>query len=128
MKQVAGRLRLELAQYREMAAFAKFGSDLDKATQTLLARGSRLTELLKQGQYVPIPVEKQVVLMYAGANGYIDAYPESAIKKYEEDLFKFVDEKHPDLYEAIKTKKQIDSAIDEKLVKVLDEFKTQFKF
>jgi F-type H+-transporting ATPase subunit alpha len=128
MKQVAGRLRLELAQYREMAAFAKFGSDLDKATQTLLARGSRLTELLKQGQYVPIPVEKQVVLMYAGANGYIDAYPESAIKKYEEDLFKFVDEKHPDLYEAIKTKKQIDSAIDEKLVKVLDEFKAQFKF
>ncbi len=128
MKQVAGRLRLELAQYREMAAFAKFGSDLDKATQTLLARGSRLTELLKQGQYVPIPVEKQVVLMYAGANGYIDTYPESAIKKYEEELIKFVDEKHPDLYESIKTKKQIDSAIDEKLVKVLDEFKAQFKY
>ena len=93
MKQVAGRLRMELAQYREMAAFAKFGSDLDKATQALLARGSRLTELLKQGQYVPIPVEKQVVLLYAGANGYIDDYPESALKKYEQEMTKFIEDK-----------------------------------
>jgi len=128
MKQVAGRLRLELAQYREMAAFAKFGSDLDKATQALLARGSRLTELLKQGQYVPIPVERQVVLLYAGAKGYIDEYPESALKKYEQELLKFVEEKHPDLYESIKKKKQIDSAIDEKLIKVLDEFKQKFTY
>ncbi|MEN6617042.1 MAG: F0F1 ATP synthase subunit alpha, partial [Syntrophorhabdus sp.] len=86
MKQVAGRLRLEMAQYREMAAFAKFGSDLDKATQALLARGSRLTELFKQGQYVPIPVEKQVVLLYAAANGFIDTYPESSLKKYETEM------------------------------------------
>jgi F-type H+-transporting ATPase subunit alpha len=128
MKQVAGRLRLELAQYREMAAFAKFGSDLDKATQALLARGSRLTELLKQGQYVPIPVERQVVLLYAGAKGYIDAYPEDALKKYEQELLKYVEENHPDLYESIKTKKQIDSAIDEKLIKVLDEFKQKFTY
>ncbi|HNQ62529.1 MAG TPA: F0F1 ATP synthase subunit alpha [Syntrophorhabdaceae bacterium] len=128
MKQVAGRLRLELAQYREMAAFAKFGSDLDKATQALLARGSRLTELLKQGQYVPIPVERQVVLLYAGAKGYIDAYPENALKKYEQELLKYVEENHPDLYESIKTKKQIDSAIDEKLIKVLDEFKQKFTY
>jgi len=128
MKQVAGRLRLELAQYREMAAFAKFGSDLDKATQALLARGSRLTELLKQGQYVPIPVERQVVLMYAAAHGYIDAYPENALKKYEQEMLQFVEEKHPDLYESVKLKKQIDSAIDEKLVKVLDEFKAQFTY
>jgi len=128
MKQVAGRLRLELAQYREMAAFAKFGSDLDKATQSLLARGSRLTELLKQGQYVPIPVERQVVLLYAGAKGYIDAYPEDALKKYEQELLKYVEENHPDLYESIKTKKQIDSAIDEKLIKVLDEFKQKFTY
>ncbi|HOF57453.1 MAG TPA: F0F1 ATP synthase subunit alpha [Syntrophorhabdaceae bacterium] len=128
MKQVAGRLRLELAQYREMAAFAKFGSDLDKATQALLARGSRLTELLKQGQYVPIPVERQVVLLYAGAKGYIDTYPENALKKYEQELLKYVEENHPDLYESIKTKKQIDSAIDEKLIKVLDEFKQKFTY
>jgi len=128
MKQVAGRLRIELAQYREMAAFAKFGSDLDKTTQTLLARGSRLTELLKQGQYVPVPVERQVVLMYAGANGYIDTYPESALRKYEQEMLQFVEEKHPDLYSDIKTKKQIDSSIDEMLVKVLNEFKEQFTY
>jgi len=128
MKQVAGRLRIELAQYREMAAFAKFGSDLDKTTQALLARGSRLTELLKQGQYVPVPVERQVVLMYAGANGYIDTYPESALKKYEQEMLQFVEEKHPDLYTDIKVKKQIDSSLDEKLVKVLDEFKKQFTY
>ncbi|MDD5008451.1 MAG: F0F1 ATP synthase subunit alpha [Syntrophorhabdaceae bacterium] len=128
MKQVAGRLRLELAQYREMAAFAKFGSDLDKATQGLIARGSRLTELLKQGQYVPIPVEKEVVLLYAGANGYIDTYPESALKKYEQELFKFMDEKYPDALADIKAKREIDSSIEEKLYKALNEFKTIFTY
>jgi len=128
MKQVAGRLRLELAQYREMAAFAKFGSDLDKATQALIARGSRLTELLKQGQYVPIPVEKEVVLLYAGANGYIDTYPESALKKYEQELFKFMDEKYPDALADIKAKREIDSSIEEKLYKALNEFKTIFTY
>ncbi len=128
MKQVAGRLRLELAQYREMAAFAKFGSDLDKATQALLARGSRLSELLKQGQYVPIPVEKQVVLMYAGANGFIDTYPESALKKYEQEMLKFVEEKHADVLADIKEKKQIDTSIEEKLTKALNQFKDQFTY
>ena len=128
MKQVAGRLRMELAQYREMAAFAKFGSDLDKATQALLARGSRLTELLKQGQYVPIPVEKQVVLLYAGANGYIDTYPESALKKYEQQMIKFIEEKYASLLTEIKEKKTIESATDEKLRKALDEFKGIFTY
>jgi len=128
MKQVAGRLRLELAQYREMAAFAKFGSDLDKATQGLLARGSRLTELLKQGQYVPIPVEKQVILMYAGSNGYIDTYPESALKKYEQEMLKFVEEKHADLIAEIKEKKQIDASVEDKLNNVLDQFKDKFTY
>ncbi len=89
----------------EMAAFAKFGSDLDKATQALLASGSRLTELLKQGQYVPIPVEKQVVLLYAGANGYIDNYPESALKKYEQEMIKFIETKHADVLKDIEAKK-----------------------
>ncbi|OPY78343.1 MAG: ATP synthase subunit alpha [Syntrophorhabdus sp. PtaU1.Bin058] len=128
MKQVAGRLRLELAQYREMAAFAKFGSDLDKATQALIARGSRLTELLKQGQYVPIPVEKEVVLLYAGANGYIDTYPESALKKYEQELLKFMDEKYADALADIKEKREIDSSIEGKLYKALNEFKEIFKY
>jgi F-type H+-transporting ATPase subunit alpha len=128
MKQVAGRLRMELAQYREMAAFAKFGSDLDKSTQALLARGSRLTELLKQGQYVPIPVEKQVVLLYAGANGYIDDYPESALKKYELEMTKFIEEKYANLLAEIKEKKAIESVTDEKLRKALDEFKGIFTY
>ncbi len=128
MKQVAGRLRLEMAQYREMAAFAKFGSDLDKATQALIARGSRLTELLKQGQYVPIPVEKEVVVLYAAANGYIDTYPESAIKKYEEGLLAFVEDKHGDILTDIKSKKQIDVAIEEKLTKALNAFKEIFTY
>lgn len=128
MKQVAGRLRLELAQYREMAAFAKFGSDLDKATRALIARGSRLTELLKQGQYVPIPVEKEVVLLYAGANGYIDTYPESALKKYEQELFKFMDEKYPDALTDIKVKREIDSSVEEKLYKALNEFRAIFTY
>ncbi len=128
MKQVAGRLRLELAQYREMAAFAKFGSDLDRATQQLLARGSRLTELLKQGQYVPIPVEKQVVLMYAGAHGYIDNYPESALKKYEQEMLSYVESKHPDIVSDIKEKKQLDSQIEDKLTTALNNFKEQFVY
>ncbi|MBP1745591.1 MAG: synthase subunit alpha [Deltaproteobacteria bacterium] len=128
MKQVAGRLRLELAQYREMAAFAKFGSDLDRATQQLLARGSRLTELLKQGQYVPIPVEKQVVLMYAGANGYIDNYPESALKKYEQEMLSYVENSHSDILSDIKEKKQLDSQIEDKLTTALNNFKDQFVY
>ncbi len=128
MKQVAGRLRLEMAQYREMAAFAKFGSDLDKATQALLARGSRLTELFKQGQYVPIPIEKQVVLLYAAANGFIDTYPESALKKYEQELMRFMDSKHAGVLKEIGEKKAIDASIEEKLTKALGEFRDGFTY
>ncbi len=128
MKQVAGRLRLELAQYREMAAFAKFGSDLDKATQSLLARGSRLTELLKQGQYVPIPVEKQVILLFAGANGYIDSYPESAIRKYETEVILFMEKHHPALLKEIAEKREISAGIEEKVHKALTAFKEGFTY
>ncbi len=128
MKQVAGRLRLEMAQYREMAAFAKFGSDLDKATQALLARGSRLTELFKQGQYVPIAVEKQVVLLYAAANGFIDTYPESALKKYEAELVRFMDSKYANVLQEIGEKKAIDASIEEKLTKALNELKEGFTY
>ena len=117
-----------MAQYREMAAFAKFGSDLDKATQALLARGSRLTELFKQGQYVPIAVEKQVVLLYAAANGFIDTYPESALKKYEAELTRFMDSKYTSILQEIGEKKAIDASIEEKLTKALNEFKEGFTY
>ncbi|HME43350.1 MAG TPA: F0F1 ATP synthase subunit alpha [Syntrophorhabdales bacterium] len=127
MKQVAGRLRLELAQYREMAAFAKFGSDLDKSTQALLARGSRLTELLKQDLYAPYAVEQQIVLLYAGTNGYIDQYPESALLKYEKEMLAYIEAEHSDLFKAVRDKKQIEPATEESLKKALDAFKEKFK-
>lgn len=126
MKQVAGSLRLELAQYREMAAFAQFGSDLDQATQRQLARGSRLVEILKQGQYQPAPVEKQILIIYAATHGFVDEYPEGALNRYEEDLYSFVESKHPELFSSILSKKQIDPELETELKKVLTEFKDQF--
>jgi F-type H+-transporting ATPase subunit alpha len=128
MKQVAGRLRLELAQYREMASFAKFGSDLDKSTLALLARGSRLTELLKQDLYHPYSVEQQVVLMFAGTNGFIDGYPESAIGKYETAVLAFMKEHQAQLMGDIKEKREISAAIQEQLTKALTTFKEQFTY
>jgi len=126
MKQVAGSLRIELAQYREMAAFAQFGSDLDAATQKQLARGSRLVEILKQGQYEPLPVEKQVLIIYAATNGFVDHLPENALAKYEAELYRFVDNRHPDLLEDIRAKKQIDDTVKPTVDKVLNEFKEAF--
>lgn len=126
MKQVAGRLRLELAQYREMAAFAQFGSDLDKATQAQLARGSRLVELLKQPQFVPLPVEKQILVIYAGTNGFVDEYPVESLKKYEDELQNFVASKHPELLKEISEKKQIDDSLKSNINAVLNEFKKIF--
>jgi len=126
MKQVAGTLRLELAQYRELAAFAQFGGDLDATTQRQLARGLRLVEILKQGQYKPLPVEKQVLIIYAATNGYVDSYPVSALKRYEEDLDTFFDIKHPELIKELKEKKAIDDTIKPKLIKALDDFKGLF--
>ncbi|HEX29758.1 TPA: F0F1 ATP synthase subunit alpha, partial [Candidatus Poribacteria bacterium] len=126
MKQVAGTLRLDLAQYREMAAFAQFGSDLDKATQAQLARGERLVEVLKQGQYVPLPVEKQIVIVYAAVNGYLDEIPVSEIKRYEEELYHFMDGTHPEVGKAILDKKEFDDELRERLNKALDEFKERF--
>lgn len=126
MKQVAGTLRLELAQYRELAAFAQFGGDLDATTQRQLARGLRLVEILKQGQYKPLPVEKQVLIIYAATNGYIDGYPVAALKKYEEELDTFFDTRHPELIKELKEKKAIDDTIKPKLIKALDDFKGLF--
>ena len=128
MKQVAGTLRLELAQYREMAAFAQFGSDLDQATQRQLNRGSRLVELLKQGQYEPLPVEKQILIIYAGTNGFVDEIPLTALKKYEQELYSFVESKYPDIFADILKKRELDSELRAKMNKALEEFKAGFRY
>ncbi|MEW6299755.1 MAG: F0F1 ATP synthase subunit alpha [Thermodesulfobacteriota bacterium] len=126
MKQVAGSLRLDLAQYREMAAFAQFGSDLDPTTQRLLARGSRLVEILKQGQYQPLPVERQILIIYAGTNGFVDHLPESALKRYEQDLFRFVEARHPDVFSDILTKRELTDDLRAKIDAALKEFNDSF--
>ncbi len=126
MKQVAGTLRLELAQYRELAAFAQFGSDLDPATQKQLARGARLVEVLKQGQYQPLPVEKQILIIYAATNGFVDAYPASALKRYETELYSFFDSRHSALIGEIKEKKAIGDDLKGRLNQAFEEFKGIF--
>ncbi|MBU6160887.1 MAG: F0F1 ATP synthase subunit alpha [Myxococcales bacterium] len=127
MKQVAGSLRTDLAQYREMAAFAQFASDLDAATQAQLARGQRMTELLKQKQFSPLPVEKQIVIIFAGGNGYVDSLPVASLGRYESELFAFVESKYSQLFTGIKAKKKLDDELRGLLRKALDEFKGQFK-
>ena len=127
MKQVAGTLRLELAQYREMAAFAQFGSDLDQATQRQLNRGARLVELLKQDQYEPLPVERQVIIIFAGTNGFVDDLPLTALKKYEKELYLFMESKHPEIFAEILKKRELDNDLRAKLTKTLEEFKGTFK-
>ncbi|RLA95276.1 MAG: F0F1 ATP synthase subunit alpha [Deltaproteobacteria bacterium] len=126
MKKIAGSLRLDLAQYRELAAFAKFGSDLDKATQAQLARGSRMVEILKQGQYAPLPVEKQIVLIYAGTNGFVDEYPESSLARYEKELYEFMESNYQDLLDDIKNKKELTEDIEKRLREALTKFKERF--
>src|SRR5881398_3661835 len=111
MRQVAGTLRLDLAQYRELAAFAQFGSDLDKSTQAQLTRGARLVEILKQPQYQPLPVERQVALIYAGTNGYLDAVPISELRSFETELYKFIETRHPQVFKGIAEKKQLDDQL-----------------
>jgi F-type H+-transporting ATPase subunit alpha len=132
MKAVAGKLRLELAQYRELAAFAQFGSDLDKATQQQLARGARMTELLKQGQYVPLPVEKQILILFAVTNGFVDNLPIDSLGRYERDLYAFVDSRHGGsggLFGEIATKgtdKKAWNDLTTKMKSVLTEFGREF--
>ncbi|MBI3556379.1 MAG: F0F1 ATP synthase subunit alpha [Deltaproteobacteria bacterium] len=126
MRQVAGTLRLELAQYREKAAFAQFGSDLDAATQKQLNRGARLVEILKQGQYTPMPVERQVVMIFAGTHGFLDAFPVDQLTRYEHDLFQNLDSKHPDILKDILASGKIDDQLKSRLEKALKEFETSF--
>ena len=126
MKQVAGNLRLTLAQYREMAAFAQFGSDLDKATQDQLTRGERMVNLLKQGQYQPQTVERQIVSIYAGNTGRLDKLPVDRIQDYEKGLSEFIEQRHPDVYKYIREKKAIDDTSKPMLEAALNEFSKQF--
>jgi F-type H+/Na+-transporting ATPase subunit alpha len=126
MRQVAGSLRLDLAQYRELAAFAQFGSDLDKATQAQLHRGQRLVEILKQPQYQPLPVEKQVAMIYAGTNGFLDPIATGDIRAYEQELYRFLESRHPGILTGIAGKKQLDDAMKGELDRVMKEFGTQF--
>ena len=126
MKQVAGTLRLALAQYREMAAFAQFGSDLDAATQRQLNRGARLVEILKQGQYVPLPIEKQVVSIFAANNGYVDEYETTEIQRYEQEMISYMESSHADVLATLAEKKAIDDELEGKIKAALDDFKGQF--
>src|SRR5436189_4596148 len=126
MKQVAGTLRLDLAQFRELQAFAQFGSDLDKATQAQLARGQRLTEILKQPQYRPMDVEKQVLIIWSATNGYIDDVPIERIKKFEAELVRFIENSHPGVLQALREKKAIDADIQKDLEQSLRDFKDRW--
>ncbi len=126
MKKVAGRLRIDLANYRELEAFAKFGSDLDKSTQQALRRGSRLVELLKQGQYVPLPVEKQVVSIFVGTNGYLDDIALDKVQQFEREFLEMVETRHPEILESIATTKDLTKETEEKLHAIAKEFQQRF--
>ena len=126
MRQVAGTLRLDLAQYRELAAFAQFGSDLDKATQAQLNRGARLVEILKQPQYEPLPVERQVALIYAGTNGYLDNIAVSEVRTFETELYRFIETCAPQVFSNIVEKKILDDQLKGELDAVVKEFAASF--
>lgn len=127
MKKVAGTLRLELAQYRELAAFSQFSSDLDAATQKQLSRGERLVEVLKQGQYTPYPVEKQVVSIYAAINGHLDDYETWAVKQFEEELIAYIEDKNPETFRSLREEKEMSDDLKVSLEKVITAFKESFK-
>lgn len=127
MKQVAGKLRLDLAQYRELVTFAQFGTELDRASQAQLERGARLTEILKQDQYVPMPVENQILVIYAGNRGFLDEIEVSQVPKYEQKLIEYFDHEHQDLLKKITDKKVIDDDLDQAISKAFTSFNQQFK-
>ena len=127
MKQVAGTLRLDLAQYRELESFAAFGSDLDASTQKQLTRGARLVEILKQSQYQPLPLEKQVAILYAGTKGYLDELPLDVLAKYEAGLYQFIESRYPEIYKGIAEEKKITDELDQLLQKAMTEYGDEFK-
>src|SRR5438034_2655662 len=126
MRQVAGTLRLDLAQYRELAAFAQFGSELDKSSQAQLNRGRHLVEILKQGQFQPLPMEKQIMIVFAGTQGYLDDLPVDQCRKFEEELYRFMDNSQRAVLDEIRTKKALDDALRGKVKAIIEEFKTWF--
>jgi F-type H+-transporting ATPase subunit alpha len=126
MRQVAGKLRLDLAQYRELAAFAQFGSDLDRATQMQLARGQRMVEILKQGQYSPLPVEKQVAIIFAGTQGLLDDVPVEAVRPFEEFFYGWLERRQPQILAEIRDKKEISDALRTQLTTAVGEAKAEF--
>ncbi|MFW6011788.1 MAG: F0F1 ATP synthase subunit alpha, partial [Desulfosalsimonas sp.] len=126
MKQVAGTLRLDLAQYRELESFAAFGSDLDAATQKQLLRGERLVEILKQPQYQPLPLERQVVILYAGTKGFLDNFPTSELAKYEQGLYQFIENRYPEIFTEIAEKREITDDLDKKMMQAYEEYGEEF--
>jgi len=126
MRQVAGTLRLDLAQFRELAAFSQFGSDLDKATQAQLARGQRLTEILKQGQYAPLPFSKQILIIFAGTQGLLDDMEVGQLRDFEKGLYEYVDATNPGVLKSIEEKKVLDDELRVAMTKVIKEYKEQF--
>ena len=126
MKKVAGPLRLQLASYREKAAFAQFGSDLDKATLQQLNRGERMVELLKQGQFMPMPMEQQVIVIYAGTNGFVDDYPVAVLGRYEKELLSFMKSRKADVLTELASNGKLEGDIEKRLRDALTEFAKQF--
>ena len=126
MKKIAAPIRVELAQYRELAAFSQFGSELDDDTKEKLAQGERIKEMLKQPQYQPMAVEKQVVIIYAATKKYLLDIPTEDIQRFEKELFEFIDTKYPEIFETIRTNKKLDDSLEEMMVKAITEFKADF--
>ena len=127
MKQVAGRLRIDLARYREVLAFAQFATDLDKATQSQLTRGSRITEALKQPQFEPMPVEQQVMALYVGNSGYLDGIPVARVAEFEREFLRFVNSDHPELGRDIKNTGALSEETEGKLKKAIEEFRGKMR-
>jgi len=127
MKQVAGTLRLDMAQFRELEAFAAFGSDLDASTQAQLTRGSRLVEVLKQGQFQPLTMEKQVTILYAGTKGFLDKYPADVVTKYETGLYPFIEDRYPQIFSDLKEKEEFDDDLDKLMTEALNAYDEEFK-
>ena len=126
MRQVAGTLKLELAQFRELAAFAQFGSDLDKATQAQLARGQRLVEILKQDQFSPLPFSRQILVIFAGTGGFLDDMPVEQVREFEKDLYQYVETTNPGLLRTIMEKKILEDSIKQEMTKLIKDCKQQF--
>ena len=127
MKSVAGKLRLDLAQYRELAAFTQFGSEMDASTEAQLRRGERMVEILKQDKNAPNSLSEEIMILFAGTNGFLDSIPLHLVKKYERELYIFMDKEYPDVPELIRTKKEVDAATTEKLRTAVSLFTKEFK-